>query len=89
MCGVCETSNSHFINQSSNQFKNRQQNNYLDSFDIEETTQKFNEYILKDDIQDLLEKKYNLSDPVFKSIREEEKKILIFICLRKRTSKII
>lgn len=84
MCGLCETSNSKFINQTSNQIKNRQQNNYLASFDIEETTQKFNEYILKDDIQDLLEKKYNLNDPVFKSIREEEKKILINFYLSKK-----
>ena len=87
MCGLCESgqsSNSNNFNQVNNQFKNKKRNTYLDSFDIEETTQKFNENILKDDIQDLLEKKYNLNDTVFKSIREEEKKILINFYLSKK-----
>ena len=43
MCGLCESgqsSNSNNFNQVNNQFKNKKRNTYLDSFDIEETTQK-------------------------------------------------
>jgi predicted GTPase len=52
-------------------------NDYLtDNFDIEEQTLKFNNFIFEDNIQDFIDKKYDLNDPIFRLIRADEKKIL-------------
>ena len=38
--------------------------------------QKFNDYIFNDNIQDFSIQKYNLEDPVFRSVKKEENEIL-------------
>lgn len=51
----------------------------INEFDQEIINQKFNEYISRDDIKDFVEKNYNLKDPVFQLIRENEiKRIKMF-----------
>ena len=58
------------------QISRKRNNLESDAFDLETANQKFEAYISKDIILDFLGKKYNLNDPVFKSIREDELKIL-------------
>ena len=64
--GICETKNNQHFNKLTKE----------NVKDIEEITRKFNSYISEDNFQDILDKKYNMNDPIFKSIREDEIKIL-------------
>ena len=52
------------------------QNPWINEFNSEIINQNFDKYIFNDDIKDFLEKNYNLKDPVFQSIRENEIKML-------------
>lgn len=57
----------------------------INEFDQEIINQKFNEYISRDDIKDFVEKNYNLKDPVFQLIRENEiKKVENVLSIQKR-----
>lgn len=73
--GGCESKNNQQFSNLINP-KQQRQKNYQNNKDIEEITQKFNRYISEDKFLDILDKKYNLNDPIFKLIRKEEKKIL-------------
>lgn len=72
MGSVCESKNPNLQD-----FKKKRIKDYLsDNYDLAEQTSKFNNFIFEDNIQDFLESKYNLNDPIFKLIRADEKKIL-------------
>lgn len=72
MGSVCESKNGNLQD-----FNKKQKKNYLsDNYDLEEQASKFNNFIFEDNIQDFLESKYNLNDPIFKLIRADEKNIL-------------
>ena len=52
------------------------ENHGINEYNPEIINQRFNEYISSDDLKDYLEKNYNLKDPVFQLIRENEIKML-------------
>ena len=68
MGSICESK--------SNKIPNNRNDYLTDNFDIEEQTLKFNNFIFEDNIQDFIDKKYDLNDPIFRLIRADEKKIL-------------
>ena len=68
MGSICESK--------SNKIPNNRNDYLTDNFDLEEQTLKFNNFIFEDNIQDFIDKKYDLNDPIFRLIRADEKKIL-------------
>ena len=69
---LCESNNNNKIKNTNNEIENSA-NDYT-PLKIE---QKFNDYIFNDDnIQDFSIQKYNLEDPVFRSVKKEENEIL-------------
>ena len=65
MGSICESK--------SNKTPNIPKDYLTDNFDIEEQTLKFNNFIFEDNIQDFIDKKYDLNDPIFRLIRMKKK----------------